>query len=107
MVHPKGLQVHVRRPKEAAYTALGVEPLRCGVWGEPPWPRCQRLGLGTGTGDYLSLPPGVKPRAAAACGTVRLRCLCMTCRLTQPSMGDETNSYHSSRAGFRAYLLAA
>ena len=34
MVHPKGSQVHVRRPKEAAYTALGVEPLRCGVWGE-------------------------------------------------------------------------
>jgi len=26
--------VHVRRPEGVAYTALGVEPLRCGVWGE-------------------------------------------------------------------------
>jgi len=26
--------VHVLRPTGAAYTALGVEPLRCGVWGE-------------------------------------------------------------------------
>ncbi len=25
----------MRRPEGAAYTALGVEPLRCGVWGEP------------------------------------------------------------------------
>ena len=34
-VHPKGLQVHVRRPEGVAYTALGAEPLRCGAWGEP------------------------------------------------------------------------
>ena len=27
--------MHVRRPKGVAYTALGAEPLRCGVWGEP------------------------------------------------------------------------
>ena len=32
--------MHVRRPKGVAYTALGVEPLRCGVWGEP-----QRAGM--------------------------------------------------------------
>ena len=45
MVHPKGSQVHVRRPKEAAYTALGAEPLRCGVWGEPFMTGCQRFSL--------------------------------------------------------------
>jgi hypothetical protein len=44
-VHPKGLQVHVRRPEGAAYTALGVEPLRCGVWGEP-----MRAGMSNGRG---------------------------------------------------------
>jgi hypothetical protein len=42
-VHPKGSQVHVRRPEEAAYTALGAEPLRCGVWGEPFMTGCQRF----------------------------------------------------------------
>ena len=35
--------MHVRRPEEAAYTALGVEPLRCGVWGEPFMTGCQRF----------------------------------------------------------------
>ena len=43
VVRPEGLQVHVRRPEEAAYTALGAEPLRCGVWGEQRVTGCQRF----------------------------------------------------------------
>jgi len=59
MVHPKGLQVHARRPKGVAYTALGVEPLRCGVWGEQSMTEYQACGFGISTADYPASCRGV------------------------------------------------
>jgi len=51
-VPPEGSQVHVRRPKEVAYAALGAKPLRCKGFGgklsseglSPLFPRPPKVG---------------------------------------------------------------
>ena len=85
-VHPKGLQVHVRRPKGVAYTALGVEPLRCGVWGEPFITGCQRLVFGFATAHYRRQALRVKQKTPlAACHSLAY-CFASTSRLRMRSV---------------------